>query len=183
MDTADRDAAALLQFNRQLLEQALALVAAHEVPTATPVPAYASHAGAHVRHVIEHYEALLFAPCAGVVDYDARARDRDLEQDTALARERLLRLAQHLMHWLAVALAAPIEVRTRGGPSGEVEFTTVSSVGRELVFLAGHAVHHFALLQIYCAQHGISMGARFGKAPATIAHEMRNARTDASFTA
>ncbi len=171
MESPERDAAVLLQFNRQLIEQALALVAAHDAPGA---PAYSSYAGAHVRHVIEHYEALLFAPLATRVDYDARPRDRGLEQHTALARSRLLRLAQRLIDWPAVALAAPIRVHTRGGLFGEIEFSNLSTVGRELVFLASHAVHHFALLQVYCLQHGISMGTNFGKAPATVEHELRS---------
>ncbi len=171
MDTPERDAAILLQFNRQLLEQALDLVAAHDAPGA---PAYSSYAGAHVRHVIEHYEALLFAPLATLVDYDARSRDRALEHSTTLARTRLLRIAQRLIDWPAVALSAPIRVRTRGGVFGEVEFSNPSSVGRELMFLASHAVHHFALLQVYCLQHGISTAQHFGKAPATVAHELRS---------
>jgi hypothetical protein len=165
------EAASLLQFNLQLLDQALALVDAHDAPGA---PAYARYAGPHLRHVIEHYEALLFAPRSSVVDYDTRARDRELEQNPGLARERLRQLALHLKHWPEIALAAPIAVHTRGGPAGEFEFATRSSVGRELVYVASHAVHHFALLQIYCVQHGISMTANFGKAPATVAHELRS---------
>lgn len=171
MDTPERDAAILLQFNRQLLEQALELVAAHDAPGA---PAYGTYAGAHVRHVIEHYEALLFAPQASLVDYDARSRDRAVEHSTALACSRLLRLAQRLFDWPAVALAAPIRVRTRGGVFGEVALCNLSTVGRELMFLASHAVHHFALLQVYCLQHGISTAPNFGKAPATVAHELRS---------
>ena len=170
MNTPERDAAILLQFNRQLLEQALELVAAFDAPGA---PAYAGYAGAHVRHVIEHYEALLFAPLATLVDYDARSRDRALEQNTTVARSRLLRLAQRLTDWPAIALAAPIRVQTRGGLFGEVEFSNPSTVGRELVFLASHAVHHFALLQVHCLQHGISMAENFGRAPATVAHDLR----------
>jgi hypothetical protein len=171
MNSPERDAAVLLQFNRQLLEQALELVTAHDAPDA---PAYSSYAGAHVRHVIEHYEALLFAPLATFVDYDARSRDRALEQSTALARARLLRLAQRLIDWPAITLAAPIRVQTRGGLFGEIEFSNLSTVGRELVFLASHAVHHFALLQVYCLQHGISMRPNFGEAPATVAHGLRS---------
>jgi hypothetical protein len=164
------EAASILQFNRQLLEQALALVAAHEHPAA---PAFSNYAGAHLRHVIEHYDALLFAPRDCLVDYDARLRERELEHSPALARARLLRLAQRLMHWPAVSLAAPVRVVSRCGPAGEFEVTTASSVGRELIYLASHAVHHFALLQVYCLQHGISMGANFGKAPATVEFESR----------
>jgi hypothetical protein len=43
------------------------------------------------------------------------------------------------------------------------------------VFVASHAVHHFALLHAYCLQQGIPIGENFGKAPATVANERRRA--------
>ena len=46
----------LLQFSIDVLDQALVLVASHE-PTVDPD--YATPVGAHLRHIIEHYEALL----------------------------------------------------------------------------------------------------------------------------
>ena len=36
--------------------------------------------GPHRRHLIEHYEALLRPAHSGVVDYDTRPRDRELER-------------------------------------------------------------------------------------------------------
>ena len=166
----DVGAERLLRFNIDLLDQAVSLVQAHEHAEA---PAFADYAGAHVRHVIEHYEALLLRPDADVIDYDNRPRDRELERCTQRARARLQRLQQRLRAWPAVSLAMPIRVSSRIGAAGEFEFETRSSVGRELVFLASHAVHHFALLQVYCREHGLSMGSRFGVAPATLAHQLQ----------
>ncbi len=169
----DADAERLLRFNRELLDQALDLVALHDRPHA---PAYASHAGAHLRHVIEHYEALLLRPLGEPLAYDNRPRDRELERCTLRARARLLRLQQRLQGWTRATLDTPVRVLSRGGVLGEFEFATVSSLGRELMFLANHAVHHFALLQVVCREQGLAMGSRFGKAPATLAHELQ-ART------
>ena len=166
----DADAERLLRFNRDLLDQALDLVALHDRPHAPP---YASHAGAHLRHVIEHYEALLLRPLGEPLAYDNRPRDRELERCTLRARARLLRLQQRLQGWTRGTLDTPVRVLSRGGVAGEFEFITVSSLGRELMFLASHAVHHFALLTAYCLEHGLAMGSRFGKAPATVAHELQ----------
>lgn len=165
---AQADAMRLLRFNHEVLGQALALVAVHELEGA---PAFSKHAGGHVRHVIEHYETLLLRPGALVLEYDKRARDRELERCTRLARARLQRLQLRLAECSPTTLARPIRVLTRAGCAGEFEISTQSTVARELVFLASHAVHHFALLQIYCAQHGLPVPANFGKAPATVAHE------------
>lgn len=165
---ADLDTERLLRFNRQLLDQALALAAAHETPGAPP---YACPVGAHLRHVIEHYEALLLPPAIGLADYDARARDAELERCPRLARRRLLALQTLVSGWPDLALDTPVRVRGQGGLAGDFSFTVSSTLGRELVFVASHAVHHFALLQAHCQRHGIHTGDTFGMAPGTVAHE------------
>jgi hypothetical protein len=162
------DAQRLLQFNGDVIDQALALVAQHEVAGRAD---FADPVGAHLRHVVEHYDALLSPAEPRVVDYDQRARDRALECSTALMAARLRALQQQLRALSCARLNESIEVRGQTGLAGEFEFSVASSVGRELVFVAGHAIHHFALLQGHCRQHGIPTGAAFGKAPATVAHE------------
>ena len=157
----------LLAFNQQVLSQALALVQAHH----TGQPTYAGPAGSHLRHIIEHYEALVFPSTAHVVDYDQRPRDRELEVNASLASSRLNALQEALRAWPACALDEPVLVLGQGGTAGEFDFSVSSSIGRELVFVASHAVHHFALLLRYCEQQCIPVPAHFGKAPATVAHE------------
>ena len=164
----DPDTQRLLQFSMDVLAQALALIAAHELPGA---PAYAVPVGAHLRHVIEHYEALLSPAETGFVDYDQRPRDREVEHRPAVARVRLEALRSRLLQCTGAPLAASLKVRGLGGMHGDFEFTVESSTGRELVFVASHAIHHFALLQAHCTQHGIAINAQFGLAPSTVAHE------------
>lgn len=166
----------LLGFNQQVLDQALAVVGGHEVPGAPQsAPAFAGPVGPHLRHVVEHYEALVNGLTLGVIDYDGRPRDRQLEASPTLARHRLLSLREVLGQWTPDMLNRPVQVLGQGGITGDFDFCVTSSVGRELAFLASHAVHHFALLQVHCRQHGIPIGADFGKAPATVAHERTRA--------
>ena len=159
----------LLAFNQQLLAQAHALAAAHH---AARLPDYAAVAGAHLRHLIEHFEALLLPATAGAVDYDSRLRDAALQACPRLAQERLLALHELLNDWHAEMLDRPVQVIGRAGHQGEVGFSVASTIGRELAFIASHTVHHFALLAAHCQQHGIATPAHFGKAPATVAHEL-----------
>lgn len=159
---------ALLRFNRQVLDQALQVIAAHEGPQA---PAYIGPVGSHLRHVIEHYEALLAGAEQGAVDYDRRPRDRQLERCAIEARRRVVELQSQLAPGRHLRLEHPLTVRGQAGLVGELHFTVSSSFGRELVFVASHAVHHYALLQSHCRQQGINLGADFGKAPASVAHE------------
>jgi hypothetical protein len=166
MHNPDSAAIRLRRFNADVLRHGLAIVQAHERPGAPP---YARPVGAHLRHVIEHYEALLHPPEPGVVDYDARPRDSALEHDPAVARQRLLALLLRLGA-ADLALDAPVQVRGRGGLSDTFGFGVVSSIGRELVFAASHAIHHHAMLTAHCNQHGIVVDQRLGQAPATVAH-------------
>jgi hypothetical protein len=45
-----------------------------------------------------------------------------------------------------------------------------SSVGRELLFLSSHTVHHWALVAALLRHQGIEPGVEFGVAPSTLDH-------------
>lgn len=126
--------------------------------------------GAHVRHVLEHYDILL-RDAATTVDYDRRARDPEVEQcprtaaaRVQAARERLRELASRMgEQTLTVACGCTSDGSTR---STAVD----SSLARELLFLQSHTVHHLALIAVFARQHGLSVPADFGVAPATLQH-------------
>ena len=103
----------LLRFNQQVLDQALTVVGGHAVPGAPhsapqSAPPLDGPVGSHLRHVVEHYEALVIGLTLGVVDYDGRPRDRQLETSPTLARDRLLGLRQVLGQWTPDMLDRPI---------------------------------------------------------------------------
>lgn len=157
----------LVDFNVAVLDQALAVLAAH---AAAPGSDYVSHTGPHLRHVIEHYEGFVQQVLSCSVDYDSRARDRAPEREPAIARERIVALQQQLKALDLTSLTEPLAVHLRGGLAGDENFVSFSSVARELLFVASHAVHHYAIIQLHCRAQGISLGADFGKAPATVRH-------------
>jgi hypothetical protein len=164
----------LLAFNCDVLDQALAVTAAYAGERAAR---YAGPVGSHLRHVIEHYDALLFPATPGVADYDSRPRSAQLDRSPALAAARVRALQGRLATLDRADLTAPLAVRGKGGLSGEFDFDVDSCLGRELAFVASHAIHHYALLKSHGEQLGLILGANFGKAPATVAHERTSSPT------
>ncbi len=145
---------------------------------------YAAHVGAHMRHIIEHYDTLVMAVAmshtAGtpicVADYDARERNLEVETNPLEAIRRIRVVADAFgasSGMTSPAMEQGVQVHVRGGLNGELDFCTLSSVARELMFLNSHATHHFAILQGYARERGQTLGAGFGKAPATVAYEQQ----------
>jgi hypothetical protein len=168
---------ALVDYNTALLHQLSVLVAQHHNAQDGP---YAEFLGPHVRHIIEHYEALIQPAKASrdtvpkVVNYDARERDLQVQTVARVALERIATLSaalQAMASWSPAAFAAPLELRCQGGEQGQLCFATQSSILRELAFVASHCVHHFAMVKLHALQHGKDLGPHFGKAPSTVAHE------------
>jgi hypothetical protein len=145
------------------------------------MPFYREHVGAHLRHIIEHYETLAsvlsepetMARRVRAVDYDARARNIAIESDPEVALCRIRWLCNLFGALTAAHLECPVDVHVRGGLQGEHNFVSRSTVAREVMFLNSHATHHFAIMQAYAHQRGETLGAGVGKAPATVAHEQR----------
>lgn len=164
-------APSLLDFNQQVLDQALAVLGHFGATGQAAKPALGGPVGAHLRHIVEHYAALVFPAEAGVVDYDARPRERALESDPQLASSRLRALRQQLATWPAALLARSVRVRGQGGLLGDRGFEVSSTLGRELAFVASHAIHHFAALAAHAGALGVILPGDFGKAPSTVAHE------------
>lgn len=127
----------------------------------------ADHVGPHLRHVIEHYEALLTGLDRGLVDYDARPRDRQLERDPRLARSRCDSLADRYAGRLAEPWPETLLVACDGGLAGEERYRAGSTPLRELLFVASHAVHHYALLRLALAPQGLTLPDGIGKAAST----------------
>jgi len=126
--------------------------------------------GEHYRHVVEHFTCLLAGARTGAVNYDSRKRDRAIESDIEYARavtEALIddfrRLPWDLFQrWVQVTYTVAYN-------SDETE-SVPSNVSREIVFCIGHAVHHYAIIRLLCAQARIEMPSGFGVAPSTLRH-------------
>ena len=168
-----RNAAAVLRQGIALIER-LEPRQFSEAPHPEGLPAAARDlfargaVGAHVRHVLEHYEAFFVGIESESVDYDRRGRDRRVEARRELACERLEACARQLesLHLrasdrnLGVVLGTPEDQRAGN-----------SSLARELQFLSSHTVHHYALIAVLVRLWGVVPDDDFGVAPSTLAYE------------
>lgn len=129
---------------------------------------YGSRIGPHVRHSLDHVEALLSVGPDGIVDYDARRRGTDDERTPGAALDRVRRLASRLRDLPEEALSRAI--RVRGVPAAdEPPVTVASTLARELVYVASHTTHHNAIIGLLVRSLGGSVPERFGYAPSTLA--------------
>lgn len=136
--------------------------------------AFDSSIGAHYRHAIEHFEALLVAPDeAGLplIDYDARKRDTAIETERQRALDRTQELIEQFNDKSPPTCENPVLVRCKAS-SGEAEESLIgSTLGREMVYCIIHAVHHYALIKIMAQIQGIELPQDFGVAPSTLAFQ------------
>lgn len=149
---------------------------------ATQAPVVSSSIGAHLRHVIDHYDALAAptaepAPGCPRIDYVSRARDPRLESSIPHASEALDRVANALRTLTSAPdwSSHPCKVRVSTDPSAP---DLDSTLARELAFVTSHAVHHLALISMIARFFAIPFPENLGIAPSTQAY--RQTRTDAS---
>ena len=143
-----------------------------ELYTKIQKPYFESSLGKHLRHIVDHYLCFRRDLHAGVIDYDQRHRDCQIETDKDYAvsvcrdiqsfLKQLLNEGVDASHPLQVLMCNDVQM-----PAGE---KTCSSIGRELQFLQGHSVHHFALMATIVKLAGCEINKDFGVAPSTIVH-------------
>ncbi|MGB4771638.1 MAG: DinB family protein [Chitinophagaceae bacterium] len=124
--------------------------------------------GAHTRHIIELYQELLRGYENGVVDYDQRKRDQQIQTERNAAINRLIQLIQAptLENKPIVVLAPSMQAGEHAQPIG-------STYDRELMYHIEHAIHHLALIRVAFQELAIGpLPENFGVAPSTMAHRM-----------
>jgi uncharacterized damage-inducible protein DinB len=140
-----------------------------------PVGVVASNVGGHVRHCLDHVEALLAGVEWGQVDYESRRRGTDVETSRAAALDVIERQERQLLAFPARSEQRPLRLValvSSSLPSTEMQTT----VGRELAFVLSHTIHHNALIAVMAQTLGVPIPDRFGYAPGTIAHLEKAAR-------
>ena len=121
--------------------------------------------GGHVRHCLDHVSALVAGTRTGLCAYDRRARGTAVETRRLAALHCILDLEADLLR-LNSHFDVPVDVETQVDTEGAFLVTT-STIGRELLFVINHTIHHNALIAHLLDERAIDMGPRFGLAPAT----------------
>jgi len=130
-------------------------------------PNFMSSAGSHMRHIIDHYSAIIIGLENNVVDYDVRTRGSQIEECPVLAIERIKEISRWIAELSDESLFKVLCLSTEISIVSKNVQKVQTSIARELVFAGSHAVHHFAMItQISIAQNK-PLPVTFGLAPAT----------------
>lgn len=154
------------------LETLATLVAKADAQAYAAGLAYGFHSplGAHVRHCIDHVDALLHGIASGEICYDRRERGTAIEHDRAAGLAAAADRAVLVRAIGDAVLDSSIAVRALVAPAApELEFD--STVAREVLYVFHHTVHHTALMSAQATNMGVQPDPRAGRAPATIAHD------------
>ncbi|RDB43965.1 DinB family protein [Halomonas sp. DQ26W] len=128
--------------------------------------------GKHIRHIIDHYAALLsgLENNKDVIDYEHRRRDERLEQWPQQAAHRLTETKVALTALLG---RCPTDRLSLNYPVGDGMQVLDTSLARELAFLTSHTIHHMAIVGLLADQLGITLPEAFGVHPSTLRHWQR----------
>ncbi|MBL4909716.1 MAG: hypothetical protein JKX78_06795 [Alteromonadaceae bacterium] len=130
-------------------------------------PNFISSAGAHIRHIIDHYQAIILGLENKHIDYDKRERHSDIETTPSIALAKIVNISQWLTSLTADQLSNLVTLSTEVSISNCQVETVKTTVARELVFAASHAVHHYAMIAQIALQQQHTLPLHFGIAPAT----------------
>ena len=158
----------LIRDNCDFLQQGIDFFERHspESYTKSDPTTFGSGVGPHMRHVLDHYSSFISGVESGVINYDDRERDTQVEGslDTCIQRARELLDSQRS---LPIDIEALVKVIVSANTFGSHDLSE-STFARELQFLASHTVHHYALIAIASRMQGILPDKQFGIAPSTL---------------
>jgi hypothetical protein len=136
--------------------------------------------GGHYRHCLDHFRSLLDAAVAGDLNYDHRERGTLIESDRFAALNATRGLREGYQRLSVNCLERRLNVTCKTSYASSSSQVSQSTVGREIMYVVAHAVHHFALIGIMGGLMGLNMPAGFGVAPSTVKHQadLANAHRD-----
>jgi uncharacterized damage-inducible protein DinB len=126
--------------------------------------------GSHVRHCLDHVEALERALVRGVCCYDDRVRGTAMEDDPAIACARLKACQLRLTNLDPELLLTPLTLSAVIDANG-TSVRALTTVAREIAFVISHTIHHAAIIAVLLDDMGHDRPPRFGMAPTTPALE------------
>lgn len=161
-------AASLTALDRALADVAAVVSAvSSEAYRARPFPNLSGSIGEHVRHCLEHVDALVSSDRSSDLSYDHRQRGTVVERDPAAALRsiQLLRIKIAVGRWSASA-HEPIFVSSTISGDGDVA-TGMSTLAREMTFVLNHTIHHQATIGLLASLQGCGVPEGFGYAHST----------------
>jgi uncharacterized damage-inducible protein DinB len=112
--------------------------------TAKPEILSGASIGQHVRHILEFYLLLVSGSFSGIVSYDKRERNINLEQEPVMVIQTIDRL---IKGFDTLDTNFPVKLEADYTSNGNSQKQINSSVGRELAYCIEHSIHHQALIK------------------------------------
>lgn len=171
------DARACLSSAIHILDQGLELLSrvTDEVYQRSLTVASGASIGGHYRHCLDHFHCLLQGRVDGLVDYDLRQRDAEVERDREMAQQATEAIRERLCGLLEGGLLEgdldqAIAVRCKVHYASDEGQQVMSTWSREIMYVVAHAVHHFALIAVMAKVLDFRLPDEFGVAPSTLQH-------------
>lgn len=160
--------AILVELNVRWLRQALVVIEGlDDLAYGSSPPGFAPHrVGGHLRHILEFYQCFIDGTEPGIIDYDARQRNKAIEQSVRAATAAICGIIRFFETSLLCG-EARVRVRMEDAPAAGCDLME-SSISRELQILSSHTIHHFALIAMTLRLHGVEIDPEFGMAPSTL---------------
>ena len=173
--TAEASAADCAQAASNILDQGSGLLKnlPDEVYCRRLEEAFGASIGGHYRHCLDHFICLLEGMNSGVLDYDKRRRDSQMER----RREEALAATEEIRESLAILDVSILErriiVQCKIHYGADRSQQVKSTAARELMYVVAHAVHHFALIAVMAKVMNFPLPRNFGVAPSTLQHHFQ----------
>jgi len=140
--------------------------------TQKPVGVIESSIGGHVRHCLDHVQALLIGAVSGSIDYDRRERGTPIESSRNAALRCLCDLSAKLELLATAGIDTDVTVSALMC-SDQPPLELRSTLARELAYVLSHTIHHNALIGAMVQTLAGRLPDRFGYAPSTVAYQDR----------
>jgi hypothetical protein len=131
-----------------------------------------SSIGKHFRHIHDFFHCLDKGLDAGIIDYGLRDRSIELEEDPIALSVSLIRCTRKInAHPLDKELWVTSDVAIEQNSNSAT--LHASSLGRELLFVYSHTVHHLAIIKMgmKVLDSKITVDKNFGVAPSTVVYQ------------
>ncbi len=158
----------LIEANIEAIDQALELIRSISDDQYRDRVNGRSQPGAHIRHILDHYQSLRDGCCSGTTDYDCRRRQSAVETERSIAVQELVGTKQWLESLELVSNRVSVKSEISLGACCSV--TIDSDTQRELLYVLNHTVHHIAYVSLLLQFNGVSVSETMGMAPATASH-------------
>ena len=128
---------------------------------------YNASIGEHIRHIIEFYRCCLWQSKNGIINYDSRPREKQLEKDPNATIKAISELLSELNNAKNDKKSLHLQSQCIDSLEG-----VPTNLERELVFCLDHCIHHQSIIKIGLKEMGLDklIDKDFGVAFSTLSY-------------